>query len=66
MKKVFEMGQEVIWHIEEFGKVSDIKAIITEVHSDHYIARTVGNDFNNYNDMNLYIDEDTEVDFFAR
>ena len=41
-----------------------IKAVITEVHSDHCIAVSQNNDFSNYNNMSLWIDEDNEMDFF--
>ena len=56
MKQQFNLGQEVTWTVKEFGQVIITKAIVTEVHSDHYIAETKDG-------MTLWIDEDTESDF---
>lgn len=55
MKK-FKLGQKVTWTVNEFGQVMTTKAVVTEVHPDHYIAKTDDG-------MTLWIDEDTESDF---
>lgn len=63
MKHKFYIGQNVIWHAEDFDGCMNIKAIITEIHSDHYLAISKNNDNPNYNDLKLWIDADTEMYF---
>lgn len=54
--KQFSIGQEVTWTVKEFGQVTITKATVTEIHPDHYIAKTDDG-------MTLWIDEDNESDF---
>ncbi len=56
-KKQFKAGQTVTWNTEEFDGTVTMKAIITEVHEDYCIAKTMKDS------INLYIDEDTEYQF---
>lgn len=64
MKHNFSVGQNVLWHCVDYESNVYIKAVITEVHSDHCIAVSQNNDSSNYNNMSLWIDEDNEMDFF--
>lgn len=64
MKHNFSVGQNVLWHCVDYESNVYIKAVITEVHSNHCIAVSQNNDFSNYNNMSLWIDEDNEMDFF--
>lgn len=57
MKKQFKAGQTVTWNTEEFDGTVTMKAIITEVHKDYCIAKTMKDS------INLYIYEDTEYQF---
>ena len=57
MKKKFKAGQTVTWNTEDFDGTVTMKAIITEVHKDYCIAKTMKDS------INLYIDEDTEYQF---
>ena len=40
-----------------------VKAVVTEVEADHCIAVSQGNENSNLNDLTLWIDADTEIDF---
>lgn len=64
MKHNFFIGQNVLWHCVDYESNVYIKAVVTEVHSDHCSAVSKNNDLMNYNDMKLWIDEDNEMDFF--
>ena len=64
MKHNFSVGQNVLWHCVAYESNVYINAVITEVYSDHCIAVSQNNDFSNYNNMSLWIDEDNEMDFF--
>ena len=64
MKHNFYIGQRVLWHTNDFEGNRYTRAVITEVHPDHAIARTEGNDCKAYDDMNLWIDDFNEMDFF--
>ncbi len=64
MKHNFYIGQNVLWHCVEYESNDYIKAVITEVHSDHCLAVSKNNEFSNFNDLKLWIDEDNEMDFF--
>ena len=64
MKHNFFIGQNVLWHCVDYESNVYIKAVVTEVHSDHWLAVSKNNDLMNYNDMKLWIDEDNEMDFF--
>lgn len=57
MKKTFTLNQKIIWITNEFDGRTVTKATITEVHSDHCIAKTEDN-------MTLWIDADNEMEFF--
>ena len=61
MKEKFYIGQEILWKSED-ERVVYVKAVVTEVEADHCIAVSKGNE-NNLNDLTLWIDEDTEMDF---
>ena len=66
MKKQFKLGQNVLWitQNDEFqGHKTVVKATIIQVKDDHCIARSCGNN-DNTDDMNLWIDEDNEMEFF--
>lgn len=58
------VGQKIYWRVEELGAERYIRAVIQEVYPTHAIARTEANAFENYNGMNLWIDADTERDFY--
>ena len=64
MRHNFYIGQELYWHVNDFEGNRYIRCFITEVHPDHAIARTQGNECKAYDDMNLWIDWDNEMDFF--
>lgn len=64
MKKNFSLGQHIIWHCVDFESNEYIKAVITEVHPDHCLAYSQGNEKWGYNDLKLWIDADTEDDFY--
>lgn len=64
MKHNFTVGQNVVWHSHDFDGDAHIKAVITKVEDDHCIATTQGNKNPNQNDMQLWIDEDNEFDFY--
>lgn len=64
MRKKFFAGQEVIWNCVEPFHREKIKAVITDVFDDYAIAVTVGNKNPANNDLHLWIDADTETDFF--
>lgn len=63
MKHNFKVGQVVYWHSVDFESDVYVRAVISDVKPDHCIADTQGNN-NAYDDMHLWIDEDTEMDFF--
>lgn len=59
MKK-YEVGQKIVWKIEEpYGYSDRFDAIITEIYDDHCIAKT------NDGDMTLWIDDETEYMFIS-
>lgn len=62
MKKKFYIGQEILWQSEDERTVY-VKAVVTEVEADHCIAVSQGNENSNLNDLTLWIDADTEIDF---
>lgn len=64
LKKKFTLGEEVIWRFRDFDfeEWNKAKCKIIEVHEDHCIAKTQGNQ-NCYDDMSLWIDKDNENDF---
>lgn len=64
MKKKFYIGQEILWHCNDYESNVSVKAVITEVHADHCLAVSKENEHPNLNDLTLWIDEDTEMDFF--
>lgn len=65
MKKKFYIGQEVLWHCKDYESDIYVKAAITEVDTDHCLA--VSKDNNSaMDDLTLWIDEDTEMDFLIR
>lgn len=43
MKHNFYIGQNVLWHCVEYESDVYIKAVITEVHSDHCLAVSQNN-----------------------
>ena len=59
MKRKFKVGQKLTWRVKEFDGVSETKVVVTEVFSDHVIAKSE-------DDMTLWIDEDNECDFYNR
>lgn len=63
MKQKFEVGERVLWITKDFEGRHCTKAIISEVHTDHVLARTAENG-NNSDDLTLWIDKDNEMDFF--
>lgn len=62
--KRYVLGQPLLWKPKDFDSVDDtpVKGVVTEVAHDHCIVRTQGNN-NNYDDMSLWLDDDTEADF---
>lgn len=64
MKKYF-IGQKIIWHCKDFESDKYVKAVITEVDTDHCLAVSKDND-SAMNDLTLWIDEDTEIDVLIR
>ena len=65
MKKKFDIGQEILWHGKDYESDIYVKAVITEVDTDHCLA--VSKDNNSaMDDLILWIDEDTEMDFLIR
>ena len=63
LQRDYRIGQELYWHVHEFGAHEYIKAVVTELYEDHAIAHTEGNFNGNQNDMNLWIDNDNATDF---
>lgn len=57
MKNNFRIGQEVLYKIEDFDGKQNVKAVITESHTNYAIATTDDG-------IKLWIDEDTEMNFF--
>ena len=57
MKHNFTLNQSVLWIVNEFDGRTVTNATITEVYSDHCIAKTEDN-------MSLWIDKDNEMQFF--
>jgi hypothetical protein len=64
IKKYF-IGQKIIWHCKDFESDKYVKAVITEVDTDHCLAVSKDND-SAMNDLTLWIDEDTEIDVLIR
>lgn len=65
MKKKFYIGQEILWHCKDYESDIYVKAVITEEDTDHCLA--VSKDNNSaMDDLTLWIDEDTEMDFLIR
>lgn len=64
VKRNFYIGQKVIWHCVDYERDTYIKAVVTEIHSDHCLAVSKNNSCSNYDNMQLWIDEDNEMDFF--
>lgn len=64
MKHNFFMGQVLRWHVKEPWAEEWIRCVVTEVDEEHAIARTEGNLHPGNNDVDLWIDEDNEMDFF--
>lgn len=64
MKKYF-IGQKIIWHCKDFESDKYVKAVITEVDTDHCLAVSKDND-SAMDDLTLWIDEDTEIDVLIR
>ena len=62
MKKNFYVGQKILWKSEDERTVY-VKVVVTEVEADHCLAVSKGNQHPNWNDLTLWIDEDTEMDF---
>lgn len=54
--KDYTLGQKLIWFPNDFDGQSKIPCVVTSIHDDHVIARGDG--------MNLWIDDDTEPDFY--
>lgn len=63
MRKVFQIGDHVIWHCKDFEIDTYIYGYISKVESDHYIASTKGNECQAYDDLELWIDAGNEKDF---
>lgn len=64
MKRNFYIGQNVIWHCVDYEREIHINAVVTEIHSDHCLAVAKNNSCSNYDNMQLWIDEANEMDFF--
>ena len=64
MKYNFFVGQVLFWHLNDFEGERYIRAVVTEVHKHHAVAVTKGNEFENYNNQTLWIDEWNAEDFF--
>ena len=64
MKKYF-IGQKIIWHCKDFESDKYVKAVITEVDTDHCLAVSKDN-HSAMDDLTLWIDEDTEIDVLIR
>lgn len=66
MKKQFNLGQKVLWitRNDEFPEnKAVVKAVIVQIKNDHCVARSCENN-NNTDNMNLWIDENNEMEFF--
>ena len=63
--KTYVVGQKIIWHCKDFESDKYVKAVITEVDTDHCLAVSKDND-SAMNDLTLWIDEDTEIDVLIR
>ena len=48
MKHDYKLGQKLLWIVRDFDTTADISAVVTEVYSDHIIAKTQGNSYENY------------------
>ena len=57
--KNYEVGQKLMWVINEIGCHKKVPCTVTEVHEDHAIAVTEDK-------TTLWIDEDTAEDFESR
>lgn len=64
MKKHFYVGQNVLWHTPDDSFNKFVHAVIIEKKKDHCLALTEGNESPGQNDLKIWIDEDTEMDFF--
>ena len=66
MKHSFFVGQELYWQAVEPVTEIYLKCVVTEIHKkeDYAIARTTGNRHPMYDDLLLWIDQDTEKFFF--
>lgn len=53
--RTLKVGEKLTYTVDEFDGYSQNKVVVTEVNEDHAIARL--------DDMNLWIDEDTEYMF---
>ena len=60
--KTYKKNENIIWRNEEFGEVTMVKCRVLEVHDDHVIARSEGND-SAYDDIHFWIDDDNDENF---
>jgi len=56
--KHYSIGQKLTWRTQEFDGTVDIPCTVTQVADDHVIAES--------ENETLWLDEDTEQDFFER
>lgn len=52
MKNNFQIGQKLLWIIDEFDGKSEVECIVTKVYDDHYIARSIDDD------MDIWIEKE--------
>lgn len=64
LKKTFKIGEDVMWKFSDFDSQGEqnVKCKIMEVHEDYCVAQTKDN-HNNYDAVQLYIDEFNEDEF---
>ena len=50
-----EIGEIIIWEVNDFDGKAKVRAIVTETYADHIIAKAEGNG-NAYDGMTLWLD----------